>query len=134
MTLKIRILRFLRRLFIICRWHYLVKKCLFPLDAYILWCPTWSKNLWRYLIIMYWPRKAVGEIIPVLLATTMAMPDSRKGVVKSTTASRSALIFKKGNSLKGIDNKTIWRKGLLICLHMFSSQKHTGWEHNGLKL
>ena len=39
------------------------------------------------------PRKAVGEMIPVLFATMIAMPDSRKGTVKSTTDSRSALIF-----------------------------------------
>ena len=32
--------------------------------------------------------------MPVLLATTMAMPDSKNGVVKSTTVSRSALIFR----------------------------------------
>ena len=29
---------------------YLVKKCLFPIDAYVVWCPTWSKNLGRYLV------------------------------------------------------------------------------------
>ena len=26
-----------------------VKKCLFPIDAYVVWCPTWLKNLGRYL-------------------------------------------------------------------------------------
>ena len=26
------------------------EKCLFPIDAYMVWCPTWSKNLWRYLL------------------------------------------------------------------------------------
>jgi hypothetical protein len=36
------------------------------------------------------PRKAVGEIIPVLLATRIVDPDSRKGAVKSTAASLSA--------------------------------------------
>ena len=25
------------------------EKCWFPLDAYMVSCPTWSKNLWRYL-------------------------------------------------------------------------------------
>ena len=30
--------------------HYLVKKCLFPIDAYVVWCQTWSKNLGRYLL------------------------------------------------------------------------------------
>lgn len=39
------------------------------------------------------PKKAVGEMIPVLFATRMAVPDSRKGAVKSTAASRSALTF-----------------------------------------
>ena len=32
---------------------YLVIKCLFPIDAYVFWCPTWSKNLGRYLVTMY---------------------------------------------------------------------------------
>ena len=32
-------------------------------------------------------------MMPVLLATRMAVPDSRKGVVKSTTDSRSAFIW-----------------------------------------
>ena len=39
------------------------------------------------------PRNAVGEMMPVLLATTMAMPDSRKGMVKSTSFSLSRLIY-----------------------------------------
>ena len=48
MTLKIRILRCSRRLFKILvslTWHYLVKKCLYLLDAYVVSCPTQSKNL-----------------------------------------------------------------------------------------
>lgn len=32
------------------------------------------------------PKKAFGDIIPVLLATTMAIPVSRNGTVKSTNA------------------------------------------------
>ena len=35
----------------------------------------------------------VGEMIPVLRATRMVVPDSRKGDVKSTAASRSELTF-----------------------------------------
>jgi len=31
-------------------WHYLVKTCLFPLDAYMVSCPTLSKNLEWYLL------------------------------------------------------------------------------------
>ena len=34
-------------------WHYLVKKNLFPIDALVVWCPTWSKNLRQSLILMY---------------------------------------------------------------------------------
>ena len=26
-----------------------MKKCLFLIDAYVVWCPTWSKNLGKYL-------------------------------------------------------------------------------------
>ena len=40
------------------------------------------------------PRKAVGDMIPVRLATNIDVPDSKNGAVKSTTASRSAFIFK----------------------------------------
>ena len=47
------------------------------------------------------PKKAVGEMIPVLLATKMVDPDSRNGAVKSTAASRSAFIF---NEVKTISN------------------------------
>ena len=36
------------------------------------------------------PKKAVGEMIPVLFATRMVDPDSRNGAVKSTAASLSA--------------------------------------------
>ena len=28
-----------------------MKKCLFPIDAYVVWCPTWSKNLLRSLVM-----------------------------------------------------------------------------------
>ena len=27
-----------------------MKKCLFPIDALVVWCPTWSKNLGRSLV------------------------------------------------------------------------------------
>ena len=29
------------------------EKCLFPLDAYLVSCPTWSKNLWQYLVKLF---------------------------------------------------------------------------------
>ena len=49
MTLEIRILISLTRLFIILVWrcNYLV--CLFPINA-LVWCPTWSKNLGPSLV------------------------------------------------------------------------------------
>ena len=56
-TLKLRILRSLTRLFIFwLAWggHYLVKKCFFPIDALVVWCPTWSKNLGWSLLLMAW--------------------------------------------------------------------------------
>ena len=40
------------------------------------------------------PRKAVGEMMPVLLATSIAIPVSMNGMVKSAAYSRSALIVK----------------------------------------
>ncbi len=40
---------------------------------------------------LHGPRKAVGEMMPVLLATRMTMPVSMKGIVKSAACSRSAL-------------------------------------------
>ena len=39
------------------------------------------------------PKNAVGDIIPVRLATKIVVPDSRNGDVKSTAASLSALTF-----------------------------------------
>ena len=33
--------------------NYLVKKCLFPLDAYVVSFPTGSKNLERTLVLMF---------------------------------------------------------------------------------
>lgn len=38
-------------------------------------------------------KKAVGDIIPVLFATTIATPVSIKGTLKSTTASRSEFMI-----------------------------------------
>lgn len=43
-------------------------------------------------------KKAVGEIMPVRLATTMATPVSINGMLKSTTASRSELIINEVNT------------------------------------
>jgi len=43
--------------------------------------------------INYSPKNAVGDIMPVLLATRIAIPVSMKGTVKSTTASLSELII-----------------------------------------
>ncbi len=49
----------------------------------------------RLFLILAWnlPRKAVGEMIPVRLATSIVVPDSRNGDVKSTAASLSALTY-----------------------------------------
>ena len=44
------------------RWHYLVKRCLFSLDAYMISCPTWSKNLKRYLLHMFSSRNCTFYI------------------------------------------------------------------------
>ena len=35
-----------------------MKKSLFPIDALMVWCPTWSKNLWRTLFSRSPPRIA----------------------------------------------------------------------------
>lgn len=49
---------------------------------------------WRQLTdVSNGSKNAVGEIIPVRLLTTIAMPVSMNGSLKSTTASRSALII-----------------------------------------
>ena len=34
----------------VCRCPYFVKKCLFSIDALVVCCPTWSKNLGRTLL------------------------------------------------------------------------------------
>ena len=53
MTLKFRILRSLTRLFIILvnltMPLFIVKKCLFSIDALVVWCPTRLTNLGRSL-------------------------------------------------------------------------------------
>ena len=51
-------------------------------------------ELFAIIRIEWIPRNAVGEIIPVLLATTIAIPDSRNGTVKSTSLSLSELIWR----------------------------------------
>ena len=51
----VQILRCSRRLFIILVSLTMTRfseKCLFPLDAYIFLCPTWSKNLGRTLLCL----------------------------------------------------------------------------------
>lgn len=44
-------------------------------------------------------KNAVGEMIPVRFFTTIAMPVSMKGSLKSTTASRSAFIINDVNTI-----------------------------------
>lgn len=44
-------------------------------------------------------KKAVGDIIPVRLLTTIAIPVSINGTLKSTAASRSALIMSDVNTM-----------------------------------
>ena len=34
-----------------------MKKCLFPINAYVVWCPTWTKNLGRYLVCKVPPKE-----------------------------------------------------------------------------
>lgn len=43
-------------------------------------------------------RKAVGDMMPVRFATTIATPVSIKGTLKSTTASRSEFIINDVNT------------------------------------
>ena len=53
MTLKEQILHTLRRLFIILvglTMTWFSGKMLISIDAYVVWCPTWSKKLGRYLL------------------------------------------------------------------------------------
>jgi hypothetical protein len=52
MTLKLKFLRSLTRLFIMLvslTMSLFSEKCLLPIDAFVIWCPTWSKNLGRSL-------------------------------------------------------------------------------------
>ena len=57
MTLKLRILRSFTRLFIILvsltRSLFSEKMLIFNIYTDVVWCPTWSKNLGRYLICNY---------------------------------------------------------------------------------
>ena len=60
MTLKLRILRSLTRLFIILvsLMRSLFSEKIFPIDALVVWSPSWSKILGRSLLVM-----SVVEII-----------------------------------------------------------------------
>ena len=44
-----------------------MKKCLFALDAYVVSCPTQSKNLERTLVVMSCPILLWGLFFPVKL-------------------------------------------------------------------
>jgi hypothetical protein len=46
-------------------------------------------------------------------------------VILQFTMVRVFYILQQGNLLRSIDNKIVRRLGISICLHMFSSQKHT---------
>ena len=59
-------------------------------SKYIQHCGSLTMLIYKWIL----PKNAVGEIIPVLLATTMEVPLSRNGAVKSTTASLSAFILR----------------------------------------
>ncbi len=57
-------------------------------------CMIFLSSLMAIELTKLWiPRKAVGDTMPVLLATMMVVPLSKNGAVKSTAASLSALIL-----------------------------------------
>ena len=93
-----------------CRWRELPPGWRPELRASNCWCRkvldagtsnkrgNWNGYLHSnisYLQSAVSPRKAVGDMMPVLLATAIAIPDSRNGAVKSTADSRSELIWRK---------------------------------------
>ena len=45
--------------------------------------------------------------------------------MQDQTGSTNSMEIVQGNLLRGIDNKTVKRKIILICLRMFSFQEHT---------
>ena len=47
----LKILTLKKKLYFLKTSHYFVKKFLLPLDTCEISCPTWSKNLWRYLLL-----------------------------------------------------------------------------------
>ena len=103
-----------------CRWRELPPGWRPELRASNCWCRkvldagtsnkrgNWNGYLHSnisYLQSAVSPRKAVGDMMPVLLATAIAIPDSKNGAVKSTADSRSELIWKIG---KRISNEYFW--------------------------
>ena len=56
---------------------------------------TWTatRATMNQLVVSKGSKKAVGEMIPVFLATKIVMPVSKKGTEKSITFSRPELIF-----------------------------------------
>lgn len=66
-------------------------------------------------------KNAVGEIIPVRLLTTIAMPVSMNGSLKSTTASLSALIINEVSTMSAL----LFNKSAINPFHLpFSNVPH----------
>lgn len=63
--------------------------------THLLNAPTWmaTKATKAQLAVSKGSKKAVGEMMPVLLATKTVMPVSKKGTENSMTDSRPELIF-----------------------------------------
>lgn len=70
------------------------------------------------------PKNALGEMMPVLLATTMAMPVSKKGTVNSTAVCRSELILMEVTTISAL----WWSSSAISPFHVpFCYGKNRKW-------
>ena len=99
MTLKVWILRCSRRLFIILvslTMTWFSEKCLSPIDAYMVSCPTWSKNLGRTLRKIHFLKRC-GIMFPLFSWKDSYLPNC--------TATEGKLSFVRNRKLAVIPGK-----------------------------
>ena len=109
MTRKVWILRCSRRLFI--------KKCLFPLDAFMVSCRTWSKNLGRTL------RQKALTIVMLIGTCLLQLPNSKKFIFCSGLCLLSRIYYYGNKSIWFSNRNSCWILEK-VCQHFFLRGNH----------
>ena len=58
-----------------------MKKCLFSIYVDVVWCPTWSENLGRYVAYLQKTRKSIWSIINVILFYYSVQKNKREKIL-----------------------------------------------------